>query len=148
MHLKEDIYKKLIFSPKKWQSSKIMRFLSITLLRRLFLQIYVCFSESPQNYGFFIPMKTYFEQKNWTLFSDFCHFGGDKNLHYYAKSQNREKCLSTLILEFWSQSIYIFRFSRFQHWPTLLYTVQCTVGWVKFNEFYNLDNLRAEIVAK
>ncbi len=66
MHLKEDIYKKLKFSPKKWQSPKIMRFLSITLFWRFFHKSMYVFRNHHKIY--LIPIKTYFEQKSlWTL---------------------------------------------------------------------------------
>ena len=87
MHLKEDIYKKLNFSPKKWQSPKIMRFLSITLFRRIFHKSTYDFRNPRKITDFLIPMKVYFEQNFFlTLLRGFCHFFEDKNRHYYANS--------------------------------------------------------------
>ena len=99
MHLKEDIYKKLNFSPKKWQSPKIMRLLSITLFRRIFHKSTYDFRNPHKITDFLIPINAYFEKKIFlTLLSVFCHFFEDKNRHYYANSQNTEKCLFYFVL--------------------------------------------------
>ncbi len=46
----------------------------------------------------------------------------------------------TLILEFWPQSIYIVRFSRFQHWPTLLYSIEYST--VQYSTVYSTVQCR------
>ncbi len=67
-----------------------------------------------------------------TLLRGFCHFFEDKIRHYYANSQNREKCLfyfGIIILTF-NPIIYsaFLNFEKGKIWPTLIYSIleKCT----------------------
>ncbi len=126
MHLKEDIYKKLIFSPKKWQSPKILRFLSITVFRRIFHKYTYDFRNPRKITDFLYPWRPILSKFFLTLLRGFCHFFEDKNRHYYANSQNTEKCLFYFVLRILTliQS-YIplsWILKKVKIWPTLLYS--------------------------
>ena len=57
-------------------------------------QSYVLFFEISIKLRIFLyPYSPILSKKIWTLLSEFGRFFWDKNLHHYAKSQNREKCL-------------------------------------------------------
>ena len=97
MHQKEDIYKKRKFSHTKMAKSKNYEFFVNNSFMHFFSQIYVCFSESQEYYVFVCNREDLFgATKIWPYVLyigdlDFCI--EEKNLHYYAKSQNKEKCL-------------------------------------------------------
>ena len=100
MHLKEDIYKKQFFT-KKGQSPKIMRFLSITLFRRIFHKSTYDFRNPHKITDLLIPMKAYFEQKKFlTLRGDFGNIL-KTNIAITMRILKIEKsAFSTLLLEF------------------------------------------------
>ena len=55
-----------------------------------------------------------------------------------------KSAFSTLVLKFWPQSNHIFRFPEF--WKKSKFDPPyCAVGWIKFNDFNNLGNLRTQI---
>ena len=133
MQLKEDIYKKMNFSPK--QSPKIMRFLSITLFRRIFHKSTYDFRTPHKITDFFIPMKAYFEPKKIHPIKGILSFFEDKNRHYYANFKNTEKCLfyfdlrSLTLIQSYIPLSWILK--KIKIWPTLVYTID-----------KNIDNLR------
>ena len=73
MHLTEILTKKELLT-KKWRSTKIMRFLSITPSRRFLRKSMHGLWDPHKLTDFFTPMNAYFEEKNSTLLSGFCHF--------------------------------------------------------------------------
>ena len=127
-HLKVDIYKKLNFSPKKWENPKIMRFLSITLFRNFFHKSTYDFRNPHKIRDFLYP----WSKICLTLLRGLCHFFEDKNRHYYANSQNTEKCLFYFVLRILtliqSYNPLSWILKKVKIWPTLLYSVQCTLG--------------------
>ena len=126
MHLKEDIYKKLIFSPKTWQSPKFLRFLSITLFRRIFHNSTYDFRNPHKITDFLIPMKAYFEQKKFDPIKGILSFFWRQKspLLYYANSQNTEKCLFYFVLRILiliqSYVPLSWILKKVKIWPTLL----------------------------
>ena len=73
MHLKGIIYKITEFFAKKWQSTKIMHFAKNSF-RCFFCKSLSVVWDLHKSTDFFIPIKTYFEQKTLDLLRGYCNF--------------------------------------------------------------------------
>ena len=98
MYLKEDIYKKLKFSPKKWQSPKI---LSLTLLGAFFTNLRMIFGIPTKLRIYWYPWRPIFSNnKKFTLWRGFCHFFKTKIAITMRILKIEKSVFSTLVLEF------------------------------------------------
>ena len=105
---------------------KFQFFVNIFFQVHFFTKLCLVFRNLHKIADFLKPFKSYFEQqqKIWTLLSGLGVFSETKISISMRNLKIENSAFSTSILKFWPQSIYIFRSSRFQHWPTLLYSVQ------------------------
>ncbi len=138
---------------------------SKTLFRRFFTNLRIIFGIPAKLRIFLYQWRHILSKLFLTLLRGFCHFFEDKNRHYYANSQTREKCLlffglrNLTFIQSYIPLSWILK--KVKIWPTLTYSslqieeespfnlspctgrqtlyTHCTVQWdSKWNSVYNM----------